>query len=365
MNESWPALRIVHSIGGLRLVSDFEGNVAVKPLSLENNSAEFSIPNFHALFQSIHTINLPVYGLDIITHVNQIEGRDIPLWFPFMYEPNQPYDYKDATTLWQNIRTGAHTKKIGHLWDLSSRIAHQLRITAWRLKEISNAYKLQLDACIKRGEFKDNAHFSDEFTWICSMAVQAFLVDACILRDHLAEYASNYIYKEHVEQKNLKITTLSSLLKYVINKLDKKEGLALELSEISSENGWLKKLGVYRDLIVHSSPLSNAERKTYAIEKLLDLSGVNIPYIIFPIPDNPEKIYKFRGSLESYDNFDVLYSNFTEIFEGGYSTDALTYCHHSLSELARLALKMGDTSPVKPEKITIDEKDIIDFKRCK
>ena len=361
MNQNWPAIRIVHSLGGLRLACGLDKKVIVEPNTLDHKVASFLAPDYHSLFNSIHTLNLPIYGVDLIVHDGQLDGTDIPLWHPIMYYPSEPYDYEKAIRLWSNISTGSHRAKNGHRWDLSSRISHQLRIAAWRLREISEAYRIQLDACLKRGEFKDNSHFSDGFTWICFMSIQAFLIDACILRDYLAEYASAYIYNENIEQKNLRITTLSGLLKHVIYKIETKDSLATEIEDISKEGGWLKKLGDYRDLVIHSAPLSHAEKKSYAIKKLFKLQKNYLPYIVCPIPDNPSKIYKFRHSLESYINFDTLFNSFVDIFDEAYTTDGLTYCYHSLADMARFALKLGATSPVKPEIATLSEADIADL----
>src|SRR5438105_3706009 len=90
------------------------------------------------------------------------------------------------TEIWRQIAHAAFKAKRGRLWDSASRIAHQLRVCGWRLRQVSEAYRDQLWAR-SDGKFAAGQHFQDQFTWLVYLAIQSFLLDACILRDYIAE----------------------------------------------------------------------------------------------------------------------------------------------------------------------------------
>ena len=150
------------------------------------------------------------------------------------------------------------------LWDTASRIGHQLRVCDWRLREISEAYSNQLLARLKQKDFKIGTRFEDGFTWLTYLSLQSFLVDACILRDYLSEFAAEYIYKPLIDLKNQRITAMAALKKKVLNKISDPDTLTKELEMAAGENGWLTLLGNYRDLVVHSAPLAQAKVKLFS-----------------------------------------------------------------------------------------------------
>ena len=124
------------------------------------------------------------------------------------------------------------------LWDTASRIGHQLRVCDWRLREISEAYSTQLLARLKRKDFKIGTRFEDGFTWLTYLSLQSFLVDACILRDYLSEFAAEYIYKPMIDLGNQRITAMGALKKKVLNKISD-PGHPNQRTGRSSRQQWL------------------------------------------------------------------------------------------------------------------------------
>src|ERR1019366_8070066 len=198
------------------------------------------------------------------------------------------------------ISHNSHKRKKGRLWDLASRISHQMRVCSWRLRQISEAYREQLFAKYDGSEFRKGQRFEDGFTWLAYMSIQSFLVDACILRDYLAEFSAHFIYTSH-QSRRAALTSMAALKKKILDTIADADAVTQFLKDATSDGGWLKELGEYRDLVVHSAPLAKAEQKLFAVCDVIDIGepGGSLPCVKFPIPENPQIISKMRatGSL--------------------------------------------------------------------
>lgn len=360
MENSWPALRMVHCLGGIRLLNPFGPKVEVSTLSLVGRKVDFRVKDYASLYKAISSFNLLIIGVDFYEHKSQIEAGGYPSWRPYFYPPYKAWGHEDADRIWQNISTGAHKAKNGHLWDLSSRISNLLRVCSWRLREISNLYNVQLDSQLKRKNFNLNSGFYNIQTWQCYTAIQSYLIEACILRDYLSEYAAHFVFSEHLEN-GINISALSGFRKLVLNK-SSDDPLFVELKNITSNDGWLKRLGEYRDLVTHSTPLATAEKRLAAFQKQMPSQFGNIPFISCPLPQNPGEISSSRIKRGMFEDFEKLLNITTFMKPNEKSMDGLIYCHSSLSNLSDLANKLATRSPVKPEIRTLTDKDITNFR---
>ena len=198
------------------------------------------------------------------------------------------------------------------------------------------------------------------FTWICYMAIQAFLVDACILRDYLAEYAARFVFDQNSGPEHPLIATMAGLRKKLLNKANAEDPLVYELQTITDDEGWLKKLGAYRDLVVHSAPLLQAEGQLSAVKGTVKTPIGEIPFIHCPIPRNPEAIKKHRSNGSIFQNFEDQLKRFVEAsMATGDNIDGLEYCHKTLGQISRLADRLAHRSPVEPQIPAFDESDLI------
>lgn len=361
MNNDWLAVRIVHLKGGARAVNEKGPSVKLYPTATNNKQAEFKINSYHQLFSGLEQIKIPVIGVDFYTYPYQLDGRDIPEWRPFYKDEKSIWGNEEGARLWSNISTGAHKIRNGRLWDLSSRVSHQLRVCAWRLRQASAAYEAQLNARIKKNDFEVGNRFCDGFTWLCYMSIQSFLVDACIIRDYLAEYASHFVFGPMLDDAVTNITTMSGLRKKVLNRIDIDDPLLAEILSITSSEGWLKELGSYRDLVVHSAPIAQAEKRLFAICDALPIDETgSIPAIRCPIPENPSLISSYRAKGSLFEDFEVQFKLFVKAMENDApQKDCLDYCYTSLGKLSNLANKLASRTPVKPEMMVFDESNII------
>ncbi|RBP33552.1 hypothetical protein DFR37_1342 [Eoetvoesiella caeni] len=360
MSDEWKALRVIHSKGGVRIVNEYDPTVKIIPRTLNEKTATFETPTYGALFDRCEKVGLPVLGVEFFTYAGHFNGEDIPEWRTFYTSRNNVWGNEEGAQLWSNIGTGAYKEKNGRLWDVGSRISHQLRVCSRRLKELSDSYHSQLCSVVGKQDFATNKRFMNGYTWLCYLSVQSFLMDICILRDYLAEYAANFVFEVSNDSQKSSITTLSGLRKYVLRNLNGEDAIAEELNEITEGDGWLKMLGAYRDLIVHSAPLVQAERRLFAIIKTIEIPGGQLPCISCPMPKNPQEIFVSRANGSMFENFEEQFNRYTGIGEGEADyIDGLEYCHKALGMISDLANKLALRSPVKPQMMVFDSTNII------
>ncbi|WP_139306129.1 hypothetical protein [Methylomonas sp. LWB] len=356
MNYEWPSIRVVHLKGGLRCVNEASPKCELYPTS-QNQSFIFNTPQYKQLYRSIESLNQEIIGIEFIDNSYQAKGADVPEWRAYNKSCSDRWKNEKAATLWGDIGNSAYTIKDGRLWDLSNRISHQLRVCGWRVKELSDTYHDQLVAVLERENYAKEVKFTDSFTWLCYLSIQTFLVDACILRDYLAEFIAAHIVDYYTH--NQHITSMSALLKS-IKKVSIEDMLISELLSITSENGWLKALGEYRDLVVHSAPIARAEKILFANYRLIEFCNKKIPIIECPIPQNPSRAFKARHNRSLFEDFDELIRTLAGLTgESNISVDGLNYCHSMLGSLSSFAYKVGLRSRVEPAIKTISNSDVI------
>lgn len=360
MKDEWRSCRVIHSLGGIRLINEYGPPVRISPSAINGKSAAFETPAYGDLFKRTENIGLPIFGVDFLTHSGQFNGKDIPEWRSYFKANNTVWANEEGARLWSDIGTGAHKARCGKLWDVGSRISQQLRVCGWRLRELSDSYNAQLLSVSEDKDFSSNNRFMNGYTWLCYLSIQSFLVDICILRDYLSEYAAGFVFDKTDDKKHINITTLSALKKHILNNNNIDDPIAKELDEITSGDGWLKVLGAYRDLAVHSAPLAQAERKLFAITKKVEIPGGELPYICCPIPKNPHQISAARANGSMFENFEEQFNRYIGVGEEKTDhIDGLEYCHEVLGLMSNLANILASRSPVKPQMMVFDRSNII------
>jgi len=357
----WPAARFVHLPGGCRAINNPGPEVDFLPVALNGKHAHINLRAYATIYADLERLGLPIIGIDFCSHILEVEERIPPNWRVYHKSPITAWPATDVATKWARIGHGAHERKNGRLWDLASRISHQMRVCSWRLREISEAYRKQLFAHVCDGEFRDGQRFEDGFTWLAYLSIQSFLVDACVLRDYLAEFAAHFIYGPRACSKKVSVTSMAGLKKVFLDKSGDSDVLSMSLREAVGEGGWLQKLGNYRDLVVHSAPLAKAQHKLLAVTEVLKLgeSG-GLPSVKCPIPDNPQVISSARAKGDYFENFTIQFETFIGAAAGSVQNrDGLIYAHEALGRLALLSASLSDNSPVPPEMLVLNESDLL------
>jgi len=331
--DPWPyAARIIHLVGGCRAINNPGPIVNFEPVTVEGKAEQFKIDTYGSIYLRLEALGIGIIGVDFYTHILEFKRIKLPQWRSFQRAKNTSWPVWEIAQKWSNIAYAAFKNKIGKLWDIGSRISHQLNVCDWRLREISESYRNQLSAKIRGNDFEVGQSFEDDFTWLAYLSIQSFLVDACILRDYLAEFVSEFIYNES------KITRMSSLKNKILNKTTSNDYLIQNIKQQTSEDGWIKLLGDYRNLIVHYAPLALAERRLFSVcDKLTIGENICLPIIRCPIPENPARISASRYSSNHFANFEDQLNVFAKAAKGDIPIiDGLDYASAVLGNLATL-----------------------------
>lgn len=301
--QSWPAARIVHLSGGCRAINNNDPGpiVVLFPIATIGKQVQLTLPSYGAIYPSLQSLGLFIVGVEFYSHVLEAKGKVPPNWRPYHRCATTAWPWDEPDMKWSHIGHNAHKRKNGRLWDLASRISHQMRVCSWRLRQISEAYREQLFAKYDSSGFPQGQRFEDGFTWLAFLSIQSFLVDACILRDYLAEFSAHFIYASHLKSATAALTSMSGLKKNILDKIADADAVTQLLKAATSEGGWLKELGEYRDMVVHSAPLARAEQKLYAVCEVLDIGEHREPAPVRQVPDpgQPTEHLKNQGYRRS------------------------------------------------------------------
>lgn len=361
-NRDWKAVRIIHLPGGCRAINGLDPKVQFEPDALSGKKATFVTKAYGAIFSDLETLKLELIGADFYSHNLEAKGIIPPDWRAYHRFPMTIWPSEDEAQRWSQIGHAAFSRNNGRLWDVASRISHQLRVCSWRLRQVSESYCDQLGAMVRGGDFNIGTQFADGYTWLAYLSIQAYLVDACVLRDYLAEYYALILSPDTEQIGKNPITSMGGLLRRkVLDNIGCEDSVANALREATSEGGWLHELGAYRDLVVHSAPLARAQGRMFAVATELNLGTTGaLPAIRLPIPANPLGITKARTSGEHFEDFARQFELFVRASQSDTaSADGMAYAHSALGQLSFLASQLADRSPVPPEIHHYNETNII------
>lgn len=362
--HKWPASRILHLFGGCRAINNLGPVVELYPAPLEGKKLRLQLPNYPSIYSILEKSGLSILGVDFFSNAWELKGLIPPNWRTYHRRKPSSWSGFNAKNVWSNIGTAAFNRKDGTLWDLASRISYQILVCNLRLREVSESYNKQLCKCIERNSFKLGDMFMDGYTIPVYMSLHTFLIDACILRDSLAEFAAQYIFTSQCS-KLPKITNMGSLKKYFLKKVDTStDPLIKQLNIDTDEGGWIHKLGSYRDLVTHSAPLILARQKLFVLCSSIDIGGdKKLPAIFCPIPEKPSEIRASRAKGDHFNNFSDQFSPF--IGNGSLKQDGLQYIHGVLENILILSQVFATFTPYKPEIMHFKGEEILNFEEIK
>ena len=345
--------------GGCRAICRLEPRFEVLPKALSANVITGDLSQYGALYNSLESHNLEIIGVEFFSDVRQLNGQIPPEWRAYHRRSTTAWPCEEITQKWRDIGKSAYSQKMGRLWDLADRISHQLRVAGWRLRQISEAYHQQLNAqVLADGGFKASRAFDNAFVWQSYVEIHSFLVDACIVRDYLAEFAAHFVYGPRMGMERIGVTTAASLKKLLM-KVKDADALTTSLQTAISDSGWLQELGAYRDLVMHVAPLARAGRRLFASNCTLLVGGLEqLPFTVCPIPDDPERIMASRNRGDFFHDFSSQWETYAAGIKDGLPRwDGLKYSHIALSRLTELAESLSEHSPVVPKKMLFELND--------
>jgi hypothetical protein len=364
IDPEWKAVRSVHLQGGCRAFNGLNNSVELQPRASNGKIAAIVTPTYHGLFPILAQAGFSVIGADFYFDRDQTDGRRLPEWRAYNALPGSLWPTIDQADQFSFIAHAAIKDKNGELWDIARRITYLLRTCNWRVRQISDAYHQQLMAYVKANSFTAGNRRNDEFTWLGYLAIQSFLVDACTLRDYLAEYRALIMSQAGTIPAKPRITKMASLVSRYLSVNPSLTPVDRHLSDATAVGGWLHEIGSLRDLAVHVAPLADADKRLYALCKSVPIDAQEtLPSIKLPIPAEPSKIAASRHSGAHFDDPQLNFARFSNALENpDVALDGLEYAHWSLGRLASLASELSAISPVAPEMPSLTAADIIDLK---
>ncbi|HEB0657142.1 TPA: hypothetical protein RY214_003880 [Pseudomonas aeruginosa] len=342
------ALRELHLSGGLRLFNGMDPEVFFQTPTLSGKTCKFNIPSYGQLFGFAKSLGFTVIGCDFFTSEEEAKEIHPPQWRTHS-AINQKWLCTEQGQEWSFIAHAAFLQKKGRLCDISSRISHQLRACEWRLRQLSNSYADQLRSRLHQKDFDPGARFKDGYTSLCYLALHSFLMDACVLRDYLAEFYWEAI-QDRAGFEEKKITTLSGLLRHwKSNSPTDKAGK--EILATSKSGQWLHELGEYRNLVVHIAPLAHAGQSLFAVTRTFNMpQGQQQPAVKLPLPNDPVSLIEERATGRYFDDPELNFARFSGAFsDTDNCRDSLEYAHVCMQLLGSMARSVSESSPLRPE----------------
>lgn len=276
-----PAIRSIHLQGGCR-ANDVKG-WSLSCSHPNGEVAQLTAANFYHAYAALRDAGFLIIGADFYFELEQVDGRRLPSWRAYHRVGATSWPCAEQADQWSFIAHSAFRVQNGLLWDVASRVSYQMRVCDWRLRQVSESYRDQLHATVRSREFDEGRRFQDGFTWLGYLAIHAFLVDACILRDYLCEYRALLLTQSGARKFRGKITRMGSLKKHFLSKDSLTAPIDQAMNQASDPGGWLHLLGNYRDLVVHYAPLANAGHDLYALCETIPFQGqITLPAIKLP-----------------------------------------------------------------------------------
>lgn len=360
-NAEWLAARTVHLIGGCRAFNGFDPTVKFFPRTLDGPVMTIRSARYRALYADLERLDVAPIGFEFLTNSLEAKGLVPTNWRTYHpWERGKVWPCNDQMDLWVQVAYAASEMGDAVLWDLARRISHQLRVCAWRLYQLSDAYHAILRVQTAERDFKPGQRFEDGFSWLGYLAVQAFLVDACVLRDYLAEFTAYFVVPQAMRP-SMHIASMAGLRKHVLKKHTMTDPILADLEVATRRGGWLFLLGAYRDLSVHCVPLARAESTLWAVATEFLIKGAKpLCAVSLPLPSNPSDIAAARSSSQRGEQLLKELKLLTKATRGEEpSIDALVYCYSALDSLVRAAVRLSSYWPVQPKIPHFSEKDIV------
>lgn len=357
MSQPQNVVWIFHLLGGVRAAwadQSKPGPVQIEPRVLSGHTLEFESASFAQVIEGCTKLGFQVIGAARYANERELSGVHAARWRPLHYIPNSAWFCAEEADKWSEIAHAARKREMGRLWDCSARISYQIGTCIARLQDISDRYATQLRSLVERRRFPNQHRVANLWTQSIFRSLQAFLAEACILRDYLAEFAAAYVYAESQPR----ITTLAKLLPH-LRKSELADAITNDFKTATADGGWLRLLGQYRNLVVHSAPLAMAKKRLWVWCQTHDLPRKQkLPVIRVPLPSDPAAIIALRRNID-YDRFSSIADQFAgEAPVHGEMMDALRYSHEVLGKLGELAALLAQHSPVPPEMPVLTDDDL-------
>lgn len=352
----WPMVKRIVWLGGSAVATnDRESEEVRLAAGLDGSEfAELGIQSFGHLFSVLQQAGFEIIGASFIGHPEEANG----IWppdFRGFFESSRAWRLSDVHTTWRQIAFAAGKVDAMGLMDVAARIASGFQSSELRLEQLVRSYSTQLRGRSLSGEIMGLSKFQDLYTRHVYLAIHGLFWEIAVLRDVLAEFASEYAFKLTRRQ------TFRGLIAAIRDqKVD--DNFARELLGASDlNNGWIERFTSYRNLFTHGAPMGQAAGVAFAIQDKRRLQNdLDVPQIYYPLPANARAINEQRSKGPLFNSF----LEFATVGNGqpisrDSRPDALNYLADVLKKFVEMGERLAAWSPLAPREMTIAASDLL------
>ena len=345
-------IRTVHLLGGLRAYDVPRQGVEVG----QNHLIDFSFKDveYATLYKVLESLGLIPIGVSFIEMREQISGVH-----PADFEMVSPEGFSamKARREWSNIAASAvRTTLDSDVESLARRISTYLRLSSWRLMQVSEAYyrtcyEPRAEAA-KSGEIPAGG-FENQWTWELQTTIHGFLADVATLRDVLAEAVWKLVVKDDQHD----VLTMGSLMKKAKSH---ESPFVQSFIALGEEGGWLGNLTDLRNETTHVVPVNGFHEQFLCFLRGIPVQGGRkIAQMHCPLTTDSWGLRrdadrnvdwkddkKARASIDRYRAYVST------------SGDALEYCWRTVRNLAEWAEKLRLEAGLKADTPIITDADL-------
>lgn len=202
--------RMVHLVGGLRAANKV-GSEVIIPLGRNDPIPTFSIDRYHDLPWTLISLGFKIVGIDYYETSQQAQGYFPPTWYPLHANQENKNVSLNAENTWSCLATAAFKAKKIELMDICSRIAFEMRACNSRLRQLSEAYNVELWSLCEQQQFSPGK-IETLNSFSIYLGTHDLLRELCTLRDYLAEFVANFLLKSSLNTED-RIRLMTSLKK--------------------------------------------------------------------------------------------------------------------------------------------------------
>lgn len=348
--DAWHnVVRVAHLSGGVRAVSNPGPRVYLLP-RMGEQAAVFELTDYRALFGLLMEAGFDIIGCDFIESPEELSGIMEPQWRAFMQPlAGMSWPPWEVRQDWANISHRAGWADRMSTFEKARHVSMQLRICAFRLRDLSEAYHRHLTALCRGEDFKPGHMTDGQYSEHLFISAHAMFGELASLRDHLAMFVA----REVLGNLRPNIDSWSRLLE---DKAFLRSNHAI-VPTLQQEASWLERFGQYRNLVVHNAPLGETHGAIMVTQVRMETPLGDVPTVSLRLPSDPEALVKRLRSGAALNSFAHWLEISRAKMEG---PELLTYCQEVFNGLVRLAHSIARHSPVEGKIASITDEDLME-----
>lgn len=267
----------LHLFGGIR-AGTYDGHLFLWPTTTGKGIENADVVDTHAYRSEFLRLGLDLVGWESLS---EIDGTMHAHWTLFTLN-NGTGGIDD----WSGIAYAAHLIGDIEASEMARHVSFSLQAASLRLRDISQAYGWQ---CLHVVNSKTacGQRFGNIETFDLFVALHAFLTEACSARDYLAKFIARKVLSLPDPATIGTMSALHRRLKVGILPATALSQEVLKICDKRSADGWMARLGHFRDLIVHEAPISTFSESVYLVAKPITVGGLTLPSIYVGIRRDP------------------------------------------------------------------------------